>query len=232
MPCSACRLLPDLDRFPLHGAHGDPPLTVSPVDDFPPLVPRPEGLLTVRVGPLPATLAARPVHGETDWQVGARDWPGEREALQAHLAGYPGLAGWSPRTPEGNPVGFEGDNQWVTAPVVLPVEAGASAVSGRELARRTVGLGGERYAFPGLRPGERPQHPFTVWWAVTFALSMLARYQPREWSALVSVDSSRDAVALEHLLTEALTVLPELLHRTVAEAAGSGLFVMPRFRSR
>lgn len=78
----------------------------------------------------------------------------------------------------------------------------------------------ERFAFPALQTGEPAQHPFTVWWAVTHALSMLARYQPREWAQLVSVDRNPAAVPLEHLLGEALTVLPELLHRTILEAAG------------
>ena len=58
-----------------------------------------------------------------------------------------------------------------------------------------------------------------MWWAVTFALSILARYQPREWAALVTVDRSPDAVALEHLLAESLTVLPELLYRTITTAS-------------
>ena len=100
-------------------------------------------------------------------------------------------------------------------PLLLRSDGGPDALAGR-----TVGMHHERYAFPALRPGDPAQHPFTVWWAVLYALSMLARYQPREWAGLVSVDRSGDAVALEHLLEESLLVLPELIHRTVVEAAG------------
>jgi hypothetical protein len=56
-----------------------------------------------------------------------------------------------------------------------------------------------------------------VWWAVTFALSMMARYEPRVWVNVVAVARSADAAAVEHLLTEALVVLPELIHRTLME---------------
>lgn len=211
------RLIPDVDRFPLPDAHGSPPLTVTLVAGAPMDLLRSDATVTVDIGPLPPTLAAAPAAGETDWQAGPRDWPGERTALRAHLDAYPGLSGFLFRSPEGNPVGFTGDQRNLFAPIVLPTPAGGTDPGG--LDGRTVALRGERFAFPALRAGEPPQHPFTVWWAVTYALSMLARYHPREWAALVSVDTNPAATALEHLLAEALTVLPELLHRTIAEAA-------------
>lgn len=211
-------LIPDVDRFPLPGAHGVPPLTVTPEAGGPLGLPASDGTATVSVGPLPPTLAASAVEGETNWQAGLRDWPGERRAVRAYLDGYPGLSGFLFRTPAGNPVGFTGDGRSLSAPIVLPAPDGGADPGGLE--GRTVGLRGELFTFPALRAGDVAQHPFTVWWAVTYALSMLARYQPREWAALVQVDRSPDAVALEHLLGEALTVLPELLHRTIAEAAG------------
>ena len=210
------RLIPDVDRFPLPDAHGSPPLAVSRLGDALLDLPWAEASVEVDVGPLPAALAAGPVSGETDWQVGLRDWPGERAALRAYLGAYPGLSGFQFHSAEGNPVGFTGDERGLSAPIILPAPAVGAYLD--DLTGRTVALRGERFAFPALRPGDAAQHPFTVWWAVTYALSMLARYQPREWAALVQVDRSPDAVALEHLLGEALTVLPELLHRTITQA--------------
>jgi len=39
------------------------------------------------------------------------------------------------------------------------------------------------------------------------------------WGRVVDVQSSADAVAVEHLLEQSLTVVPELVHRTVEAAA-------------
>jgi hypothetical protein len=73
-----------------------------------------------------------------------------------------------------------------------------------------------RWAFPVL--GDQvPLHPLLAWWAALYALSMLARYQPREWIAHLDVDHSQHAVALEAALNEALDACPELLLRALAE---------------
>ena len=57
-----------------------------------------------------------------------------------------------------------------------------------------------------------------AWWAVLHSLSMLARYQPAEWSAQIDVDRSPHAVALEALLNDALTVLPALVAEDIEQA--------------
>ncbi|HEX5594708.1 MAG TPA: hypothetical protein VFX61_01605 [Micromonosporaceae bacterium] len=43
---------------------------------------------------------------------------------------------------------------------------------------------------------------------------MLARYQPEAWADHIAADSSKVAVPIEQLLTEALTAVPELLLQT------------------
>jgi hypothetical protein len=50
-----------------------------------------------------------------------------------------------------------------------------------------------------------------AWWAVLFALSMLARYQPAARAAAIDVNSSEYATALEHRLYESLTTVPGLV---------------------
>ena len=56
-----------------------------------------------------------------------------------------------------------------------------------------------------------PPHPLVVWWAILFALSMLARYEPDRWTQHTSVASSPEAVPVENLLTSAMSAVPETL---------------------
>jgi hypothetical protein len=74
-----------------------------------------------------------------------------------------------------------------------------------------------RWAFPAFGGNDRPLHPLLAWWAVLFALSMLARYQPREWIAHLDVDHSAHAVDLEIVLTEALDACPELILHALSD---------------
>jgi hypothetical protein len=64
-------------------------------------------------------------------------------------------------------------------------------------------------------------HPLMAWWALLHSLSMLARYQPAEWSAQIDVDRSQYAVALENLLGEALAVVPTLIAEAIEKVAVS-----------
>lgn len=51
--------------------------------------------------------------------------------------------------------------------------------------------------------------------AVTFGLSMVARHEPLVWAIVVAVARSPDAVAVEQPATEALAVMPELIHQAL-----------------
>jgi YaaC-like protein len=68
---------------------------------------------------------------------------------------------------------------------------------------------GRYFAVPRVN-GQEVQ-PLLIWWAVLFALSMLARYYPRTWAQAIDVNSSEWATPLEHLMTEAVTALPEVI---------------------
>lgn len=199
-------LLPDTTRCPLPGLGALTPLSVTadPGWQLPGIV------ASLQVGPLPDGLAAPPVEGEGPGEVGLRDWDGERDAAAAFLGRYPELGGYVYATPAAAPVGLQGDGQG-GATVRLHWPAGTGPA--------TVGYRGSDYAFPALTAGGKAQHPFLIWWAVTFALSKLARYHPGVWGRVVDVQASADAVAVEHLLEQSLTVVPELVHRTVEEAA-------------
>lgn len=71
--------------------------------------------------------------------------------------------------------------------------------------------------FPKLGSSQSPSHPLMVWWMLLFALSMVSRYSPRDWSHLMSIRESRIASILEHLLDTALDAVPNL----IAEALSS-----------
>jgi hypothetical protein len=68
----------------------------------------------------------------------------------------------------------------------------------------------DRYIFPSIGGDQQALHPLLAWWAILFALSMLARYQPDTWTDYLDVDK-RPAVPLETLLERALLTCPELL---------------------
>ena len=68
------------------------------------------------------------------------------------------------------------------------------------LTQRGDSIGGDQQAL----------HPLLAWWAILFALSMLARYQPDTWTDYLDVDKS-PAVPVETLLDRALLTCPELL---------------------
>jgi hypothetical protein len=69
----------------------------------------------------------------------------------------------------------------------------------------------DRYIFPSIGGDQQPLHPLLAWWAILFALSMLARYQPDTWTAYLDVDKCSYAVPLEALLDRALLTCPQLL---------------------
>jgi hypothetical protein len=69
----------------------------------------------------------------------------------------------------------------------------------------------DRYIFPSIGGDQQALHPLLAWWAILFALSMLARYEPETWTDYIDVDTSPYAVPLETLLDRALLTCPELL---------------------
>ncbi|MET8721855.1 YaaC family protein [Streptomyces misionensis] len=76
---------------------------------------------------------------------------------------------------------------------------------------------GRSIAFPALTGNSLPMHPLLAWWAALYALSMLARYEPATWATAVNVDTSKQAVPIEHLLDEALHAVPALALEVMSE---------------
>jgi hypothetical protein len=69
----------------------------------------------------------------------------------------------------------------------------------------------DRYIFPSMGGDKEALHPLLAWWAILFAPSMLARYQPETGTGYLAVDKSAYAVPLETLMARALLTCPVLL---------------------
>lgn len=197
-------LLPESRRFPLPGMGDARPLHVN-VDRAGVL---PEGVVRARVNPLPDDIPHRAPEGQDPSRGQAAGRHAERARLSKFLANYPSLEGWRFATPEGNPVGIVADSALLEWDGSVREET------------LTTGYRAGGYAFPRIGGSDAAGDPIMIWWAVLFALSMLARYEPMEWAAGTLVSQSPDAVAIEHVLTEALVVIPELIHRTIVRVAG------------
>jgi hypothetical protein len=73
--------------------------------------------------------------------------------------------------------------------------------------------GAAHFLIPGLGPNEDVPAPLMIWWAVLYALSHLARYQPAPWAdALDPVHSTR-CVPIEAALAWIREVMPALILR-------------------
>jgi hypothetical protein len=66
---------------------------------------------------------------------------------------------------------------------------------------------GDRYFLPVLGSMKRGLHPLMAWWAVLYALSMLA------------IDNSQYTVPIERLLERAISHLPVLIADTITEVS-------------
>jgi YaaC-like Protein len=73
------------------------------------------------------------------------------------------------------------------------------------------------WLFPEVVPGKGPLHPLMAWWGVLYTLSMLARYKPAEWAACIDINTSRYANAVEYLLEESRTAIPDLVNTTLRD---------------
>ncbi len=64
---------------------------------------------------------------------------------------------------------------------------------------------------PRISDSDQTLSPLMTWWLVLYALSMLARYSPSQWTETLSLADSRIASRIESLLDSALDAVPELI---------------------
>ena len=144
-------------------------------------------------------------------------------AVQQFLDAYPSLMGSAPSPLCSDAAILEYTNaptmkairSWLWPGSIDPSE---SASASREFVNsRTVPYLGEddRWIFPALGGSTTPLHPLLAWWALLYALSMLARYEPDSWTVHLTIDTSPTAVPLETALARALDTCPQLIWHAI-----------------
>lgn len=175
----------------------------------------------------PHPLATVPVAYFPPWLISSDN---RREDLDQYLDSYPGARGYHSYVRTDRGLGYVPDfsrhvDGWGELQMNWQVaEDGTSFTVDERLEfirSITRSYCGNRYFFPAMSSTDSGLHPLMAWWAVLHSLSMLARYQPAEWSTQIDVDRSQYAVALEVLLSEALAVVPTLIAETIEQVAAS-----------
>ncbi|MFD5482037.1 YaaC family protein [Streptomyces hawaiiensis] len=202
-------LIPEAQTVPLHGASGLPAMHFAP------------GSLAHRGDEVWCRLSLYPVPREV--RVRSEVDP---KAVDAFLASYPSLKGWShaPEAPHrllwhdrGNGSAEELE---VFLPSVLTMPVDADSGRLEALKRSTLYRGpSDAYAFPVLGSMAGPVHPLLAWWAVLFGLSILARYEPASWAEIIDIDSSSASNSVEHLLDQAIVVVPHMALLAIKDVA-------------
>ncbi|HEX6758634.1 MAG TPA: hypothetical protein VF086_09540 [Propionibacteriaceae bacterium] len=111
------------------------------------------------------------------------------------------------------PPTIDGDDVKVNVLRSLPLD-------GRDLTQvieqRTMWRDSQSWLIPRLGGTVGPPHLLVVWWALLFALSMRARYDPERWTRDLDPDqSASSAVVLETMLDMSMGICPELLVETM-----------------
>nr|WP_167546328.1 YaaC family protein [Streptomyces zinciresistens] len=203
-------LIPEAQTVPLEGASGLPAMHFAPGG----LIHRGDEMwCRISLYPIPREVR---VKSETD-----------RKAVDSFLANYPSLRGWShtPDAPEtvlwhdrGNGPAEELE-VFLPSVLALPVDTDAGRLEA--LKRSTLYRGpSDAYAFPALGSMDGPVHPLLAWWAVLFGLSILARYEPASWAEIIDIDNSSAANAAEHLLDQAIVVVPHMALMAIKDVSG------------
>ncbi|MBB4910768.1 YaaC family protein [Actinophytocola algeriensis] len=167
-------------------------------------------------------LASVPVVRFPPWVVDAKNG---RVALSDYLEAFPEAQHYHDflrvdPEPDADPAFRRHQDGWGELDMHWRLPEGRSGTTAERLASLeaiTRPYKGRLYFFPVVTSDKRSLHPLMAWWAVLHTLSMLARYQPAEWSSHINIDASENAVAIERLLKDAMRVLPQLVVETIDE---------------
>ncbi len=202
-------ILPELRRFPLPGAADIRALRVR---SAPKHLVRTARNALVELQYLPDDLAYVPLDNQSPDDEA--ELTAERLRVENFLAQYPTLADFKIHGDMNKSIWTSGQPGYRSILIEWQYSA-SSQNEEEEIDSRTVGHHGQRYAFPVIGGSPLPAHPFLVWWAISYALSMLARYEPNVWLDRISIGSSADATAIEYALNQAIVMVPEVIHRAI-----------------
>lgn len=134
--------------------------------------------------------------------------------LQAFLGRYPDAAGWESAVGDQLDVTRDPTYGWMVR-LQWPVPHTGSADVRREHLLRNVASYSTSDQHGWLRPTIGDRHelpsPLMTWWALLYGLSMLARYYPADWTAMLDIDKSAVAATLETMLRDGLDAIPPLV---------------------
>ncbi len=134
--------------------------------------------------------------------------------LGEHLRHYPSATGWA--LPD-HPQLFPSTGGWGATAVLRWRTSGDVASPNepdRQARMREVAPQYRHFDQQWCRPAVASPtllSPLMTWWALLYALSMVARYEPAAWVGLLNIDKNPLAVPLEGLLEDALEALPHLV---------------------
>jgi len=153
---------------------------------------------------------------------------GTSGALKDFLAHYPAAGSWALPSES---LGIDPADMWSPGSIhpqlnvlALLWPPGSSKYADDALSGIPARIGsrylGDAYLFPALGDNAQPLHPLLAWWAVLYALSMVARYEPVAWTEMTSINTSTEASSIEHLLDTAVRRLPRLILDVIDELLG------------
>jgi hypothetical protein len=137
------------------------------------------------------------------------------EFLRTHLGQYPTANGWESLNPANPPVSRDPVAGWGARLQWRLPQASGSAAERVEHLLAVVAPRYDRFSTGWIRPVVGSNHdnpsPLMTWWALLYALSMLARYYPDQWVKMLDLDHSPDAAPLMTILDDALVSGPRLV---------------------
>jgi hypothetical protein len=135
--------------------------------------------------------------------------------LRNYLNQYSTADGWESSTVQSVPAFQDPAAGWATRLQWRLPQASGSAAERSEYLLTTVAPRYDTFSCGWIRPALGPKRDspsaLMTWWAVLYALSMLARYYPDKWVKILDLDHCADAVPVRAILDDALTAVPRLV---------------------
>jgi hypothetical protein len=177
-----------------------------------------------RTAALMRSLVQATIRGVPDGAFEGKSDQERDQALEAELSHYPSTEGWRPLRPQGLRLERPGHDGW---DVEVIWEAESASIGARDLEFESHAfqhrIRREWWLRPDVNESGDYLWPLMTWWALSYGLSMLARYHPAEWTSALRVDESPETVPLEAALDAALDAVPHF----VLEALYGQQFTVP-----